>query len=188
MQKEHFDKVIFFQVGTFYELFGFDSMLGAELFGLKVCRLPFFRCRADPPKIHSRTQAGFPLKEWETWATKFMAQGFTVLRVDQAESEGGHRARRVGEYMSAGTVVDPQLLPSSGSNFIMCVATCALGGGQVAGSEAQNVFVGVTFADLTLLETHVAAFIDDGKVLDWMHWAKSSLAHRFAVVAAHGHH
>lgn len=134
IKSRFFDSIVFFQVGSFYELYAGDAKIGNELLGLK---------------IHSRDSAGFPKSQADQWTAKFIAQGFKVVRVDQGEDNGKNKNRIITEVVTAGTVVDPQYLPGSGSVFILSLAV---------GPSRE---VSVTFADLSLLEVHVAQFSDD---------------------------
>lgn len=159
IKRNNFDKVIFFQVGAFYELFAMDADLGLKLLGLK---------------IHSKGSAGFPCNQWysfehcfvfffffslalskrEKFALDFLRRGYKVLRVDQGEDDGKVKKRNIGEALTIGTVIEPGHLPGVGSNYIMSVA-CSTDERQ----SGKNF--SVTFSDLSLLESYVSFFCDD---------------------------
>ncbi len=111
-------------------------MLGQELLGLK---------------IHSKGAAGVPTVRIDEWVERFVSHGFKVVVVTQSdEMDGSNKKRIVTEIVSAGTVLEPK----DASVFIMSVAA-----GRPA--SAGNRLFAVTFADLSLLESHVARFEDD---------------------------
>lgn len=81
IKKEHFDTVIFFKKGKFYELYEDDAVLASKLFDLKI---------AD--RVNMK-MAGVPESSYEIWAAKFVAQGYSIGRVDQAENSMGKKLR-----------------------------------------------------------------------------------------------
>jgi hypothetical protein len=68
VKSKNFDCIVWFQVGSFFELYAEDAKLGNELLGMK---------------IHSKNSAGVPKVQLDTWIEKFVAHGYKVIRVDQ---------------------------------------------------------------------------------------------------------
>lgn len=140
VKSRYFDWIVWFQVGSFYELYAEDAMLGQSLLGLK---------------IHSKGSAGVPAVRIDEWVERFVSHGHKVVVVTQSdEMEGQNKKRIVTEIVSAGTVLEPNDA-ATGSIFIMSVSA-----GRPASAGGSRTFA-VTFCDLSLLESHVARFDDD---------------------------
>jgi DNA mismatch repair protein MSH6 len=141
-KRNHFDTILFFQVGSFYELYEQDAYLGARIMDLKLT--------ARAPNMHS---VGVPLSAYQIWASKFVALGYKVARMDQvtredlAPTENMHR--RVGDMLSIGTLVDSPLLGDQ-SNYLFSLFE----------NRETNEF-GICFVDCSMAKFFIGWFIDD---------------------------
>lgn len=75
IKSQYFDAVVFFKKGKFYELYERDADLSQREFDLKV---------SYGTRVMRMT--GVPEARFEDWAERFVAKGFKVAKVDQAES------------------------------------------------------------------------------------------------------
>ncbi|KAF8761085.1 DNA mismatch repair [Rhizoctonia solani] len=120
IKQNHFDTVLFFQKGKFYELYENDAQIGHSEFDLKL---------TDRVKMK---MVGVPESSFQFWAAKFLAKGYKVGRVDQAETQLGAEMRQaankgpkgkgtaaagdkivrreLNKVLTNGTLVDPELL------------------------------------------------------------------------------
>jgi DNA mismatch repair protein MSH6 len=73
IKSEHFDSVIFFKVGKFYELYHMDATVGVQELG-------FTYMKGD--WAHS----GFPETAYDRMATNLVERGYKVVRVEQTET------------------------------------------------------------------------------------------------------
>lgn len=69
-----FDTVLFFKKGKFYELYENDADIASREFNLKIV-----------DRVNMR-MAGIPEVSFEHWASKFIALGYKVAKVEQAPS------------------------------------------------------------------------------------------------------
>ena len=69
-----FDTVLFFKKGKFYELYEGDADIASKEFNLKVV-----------DRVNMR-MAGIPEVSFEHWASKFIALGYKVAKVEQTSS------------------------------------------------------------------------------------------------------
>lgn len=69
-----FDTILFFKKGKFYELYENDADIASKEFNLKVI-----------DRVNMR-MAGIPEVSFEHWASKFIALGYKVAKVEQAPS------------------------------------------------------------------------------------------------------
>src|SRR5690606_11994164 len=93
IKRKHFDKVIFFKKGKFYELYEQDADIGHEKLDLKLT-----------DRVNMR-MAGVPESHFNFWASKLVALGYhngqqkliqnryKVGRVDQLETKTGMEKR-----------------------------------------------------------------------------------------------
>ncbi|GAA5881916.1 hypothetical protein JCM16303_003463 [Sporobolomyces ruberrimus] len=90
IKQNHFDTVLFFQKGKFFELYEDDARIGHSVFDLKL---------TDRVKM---AMVGVPESSFDYWAAKFLAQGYKVGRVDQSETALGAEIRNKDAKAAAG--------------------------------------------------------------------------------------
>ena len=81
IKQNHFDTVLFFQKGKFLELYEEDARIGHQEFDLKLTQRV------------KMSMVGVPEQSFNFWAAKFLAKGYKVGRVDQAETALGAEMR-----------------------------------------------------------------------------------------------
>lgn len=108
IKKDHFDTVIFFKKGKFYELYEDDAVIASKLFDLKVT-----------DRVNMK-MAGVPESSFENWAAKFIKNGYKIGRVDQTETSIGKKIReqsgkkdkiidrKLKEIITCGTAYSPE--------------------------------------------------------------------------------
>lgn len=73
LKSKHFDSVLFFKVGKFYEFYHMDAVIGVNYLGFSYMKGDF---------AHS----GFPESAYGRMAASLIEQGFKVARVEQTET------------------------------------------------------------------------------------------------------
>ena len=81
-KSKNFDKVLFFKLGKFYELFFDDAIIGNQILDLNWMG-------NDPKKLH----VGFPEKILESKAEKLVAEGFKIAVIEQTETPDQLKSR-----------------------------------------------------------------------------------------------
>lgn len=116
--------------------------------------------------------AGIPEASFEIWASKFLATGYKVARVDQMETSIGKSMRekesdaksekiinrQLSYILTAGTVVDSSMLNSKDNSF--CVAmnvTC----------NSSGISFGIAMADVSIGKICLTDFVDDLKLTNF---------------------
>lgn len=96
IKQDHFDTVLFFQKGKFYELYEDDALLGHQEFDLKLTdrvKMKMVSTEATlqsaPRAFQLTSQVGVPEQSFDMWASKFLAAGYKVGKVEQAETAIG---------------------------------------------------------------------------------------------------
>ena len=164
-KREHYDCVIFFRKGYFYELFNQDADIGRQVLGLKVTARGEMKL------------AGVPMTQLEPWAAQLINRGYKVAVVEEMETSigmgkrkalgggGGGRGggsgkknsvirREIKQVYTAGTLLDEGLIGDSSSAFLLslcedaetfsigfCAVDVSVGSmfvGQVSGKEEEG--------------------------------------------------
>lgn len=113
IKKQHPDCVLFFRMGDFYELFGDDATNVANDLDLKLMH-----------RGNDIPAAGVPYHQRDKYLRLAIAAGYRVAVVDQLEDPKdakGVVARGVTQVISAGTLIDEDLLQSEAANFLAAV-------------------------------------------------------------------
>ncbi|CCX07944.1 DNA mismatch repair protein Msh6 [Pyronema domesticum] len=150
-----YDTVVFFKKGKFYELYEDDARIGHQEFDLKL---------TDRVNM---SMVGVPESSLDMWASQFIAKGYKIARVDQAETALGKEMREKGAKISkedkiikrelacvltGGTLVDEAMLQDDMSTY--CVAI------KEDVSEDLPVF-GIAFVDTATGAFSLTEFVDD---------------------------
>ena len=81
LKMNHYDKVLFFKMGKFYELFHMDAVLAVE------------RCGLIYMKSKAYAHCGFPEAGYERYSEVLVNLGYRVVRIEQTETPADMEAR-----------------------------------------------------------------------------------------------
>lgn len=73
IKSQHYDSILFFKVGKFYELYHMDADVGVKELGFTYMRGEF---------AHS----GFPEQSFDRMSTSLVERGYNVARIEQTET------------------------------------------------------------------------------------------------------
>ena len=157
IKQNHWDTVLFFQKGKFYELYEEDALIGHREFDLKL---------TDRVKMK---MVGVPESSFDMFAAKFLALGYKVGRVDQTETAVA-KGMRVGEksrgggseivnrelrhVLTSGTIVDASSLPDDMSNYCISIK-------EQQDPSGDGTLFGVCTLDASTAEFNLTEFRDD---------------------------
>ncbi|KAI1786071.1 DNA mismatch repair protein Msh6 [Ganoderma leucocontextum] len=167
IKQNHFDTVLFFQKGKFLELYEEDARIGHQEFDLKLTQRV------------KMSMVGVPEMSFNFWAAKFLAKGYKVGRVDQAETALGAEMRLAADKKSKkppvadkgrdkivrrelnkvftnGTLVDAELLTDEQAGH--CVSIREEEGTET--KDGKQTF-GICVLDSATSEFNLSAFEDD---------------------------
>ncbi|KAJ3067378.1 DNA mismatch repair protein msh6 [Podochytrium sp. JEL0797] len=157
IKSKHWDTIVFFKKGKFFELYEKDADVAHREFDWKV---------TDRTNMK---MCGAPEMSFDTWASQFVARGYKVAKVDQIENalskdmndkksgtpkKDSIIRRELTMVLTAGTLVDTQLLMSDMSTYCMAIKE------EVRMGEEGPRF-GVAFVDTSTAEFSVSHFGDD---------------------------
>ncbi len=131
MKALHPDKLLFFRMGDFYELFHDDAVQASKLLGLVLTRRG--RDHDSPPL------AGIPHHQVDRYVADVIDKGLSVAICDQLEDPAqakGVVKRGITRVLTPGTVVDDNVLPPVGNNYL-------------AAAAVRDKAIAVAFADIS---------------------------------------
>lgn len=159
----HWDTVVFFKKGKFYELYENDATIGNQDFDLRLT-----------DRVNMR-MAGVPESSFDHWVAQFLAKGYKVARVDQMESKLAKDMRERGStkksdkivirqltgVLTAGTLVDPSLLTQDLSIYCMAVVETTAAAASDTEDNSVSTSFGVAFVDTSTAQFHLCTILDD---------------------------
>lgn len=162
IKQNHFDHIVFFKKGKFYELYEDDATIGNQLFDLKLT-----------DRVNMR-MVGVPEASMDTWLNQFAAKGFKIARVNQVESALGKEMRErdgkpsgqtakqdkvirreLATVLTSGTLVDAGMLQDDMSTY--CVSI------KEQEQDGHSAF-GIAFVDAAAGQFFLTEFVDDAEL------------------------
>ncbi|POR38266.1 DNA mismatch repair protein msh6 [Tolypocladium paradoxum] len=156
IKQNHWDTIVFFKKGKFYELYENDATVGHQEFDFKMT-----------DRVNMR-MVGVPESSLDHWVNQFIAKQYKVARVDQMETnlakemrerqdKSGKKAdkvisRQLACVLTAGTLVDGGMLQDDMAAYCVAIKESV-----VKGSPA----FGIAFADTATGRFCLSGFVDD---------------------------
>ncbi|MDR2074020.1 MAG: DNA mismatch repair protein MutS [Oscillospiraceae bacterium] len=112
IKKHHKDKILFFRLGDFYEMFFDDAVLVSKELGLS---LTGRNCGSD----ERAPMCGVPHHSCEAYIARLISKGYKVAMCEQkGEDNSGIVKREVTRVITPGTVLEDSMLDESKENFL----------------------------------------------------------------------
>ncbi|BBH10460.1 MUTS homolog 6 [Prunus dulcis] len=157
-KSKHMDKVLFFKMGKFYELFEMDAHIGAKELGLQYMK-------GEQP------HCGFPEKNFSMNVEKLARKGYRVLVIEQTETpeqmelrrkEDGSKdkvvKREICAVVTKGTLTEGEMLSANpDASYLMAVTENSQ---NVANQNTERIF-GVCVVDVATSRIILGQFGDD---------------------------
>jgi DNA mismatch repair protein MutS len=134
------DAILLFRVGDFYETFGGDAIIAAQVLGITLTK------RNNGAASGASELAGFPHHAMDTYLHKLVKAGYRVAICDQLEDPKqakGIVKRGVTEMVTPGVATNDKLLEHNSNNFL-------------AGIHFTDNKAGIAFLDISTGEFFVA--------------------------------
>ncbi|CAH9088471.1 unnamed protein product [Cuscuta epithymum] len=158
LKSKHMDKVLFFKMGKFYELFEMDAHIGAKELDLQYMK-------GDQP------HCGFPEKNFSMHAEKLAQKGYRVLVVEQTETpeqlelrrrESGSKdkvvKREICAVITKGTLTEGEMLAASPDASYLIAVTENY---QTSVNQVDGRTYGVCLVDVATNKVILGQFTDD---------------------------
>ncbi|XP_057782207.1 DNA mismatch repair protein MSH6 [Salvia miltiorrhiza] len=157
-KSKHMDKVLFFKMGKFYELFEMDAHVGAKELGLQYMK-------GDQP------HCGFPEKNFSINVEKLARKGYRVLVVEQTETpeqlglrrkENGSKdkvvKREICAVVTKGTLTEGESFSTNpDASYIIAVTESC----QISANEQGVHIFGICAVDVATSKIILGQFRDD---------------------------
>ncbi|MBN8667627.1 MAG: DNA mismatch repair protein MutS [Chitinophagales bacterium] len=140
IKQKYPDAILLFRVGDFYETFGPDAVIAAQVLGITLTK-------RNNGAASSSELAGFPHHALDTYLHKLVKAGYRVAICDQLEDPKlakGIVKRGVTEMVTPGTATNDKLLEHHSNNFLAGV------------HFAENDRYGLAFLDISTGEFLIA--------------------------------
>ncbi|MGI6097460.1 MAG: DNA mismatch repair protein MutS [Dethiobacteria bacterium] len=114
IKEQHKDKILFFRVGDFYEMFFEDAVLAAR-------ELDIVLTTRDAGSENPVPLAGVPYHAADTYIARLIEKGYKVAICDQVEDPRqakGIVKREITRIITPGTVIDPSMLEERRNNYL----------------------------------------------------------------------
>src|SRR6202165_429933 len=126
------DAILLFRVGDFYETFGQDAIIAAQVLGITLTK-------RNNGGAADNELAGFPYHALDTYLHKLVKAGFRVAICDQMENPKlvkGLVKRGVTEMITPGVATNDKLLEHNRNNFL-------------CGIHFNEELIGLAFLDIS---------------------------------------
>src|SRR6266851_821535 len=134
MKSQYPDTILMYQVGDFYETFDEDARNAA-----RELQIVYTSRRYGEEQV---PLAGIPLHALENYVGKLVQRGYKVAICDQVGEVGkGIVDRAVTRILTAGTLSEPNLLPSRQNNYLVAIAPSRTQTGLAAVDVSTGEFV-----------------------------------------------
>ncbi len=153
IKNQHRDKIVFFRLGDFYEMFFDDAMLVSK-------ELELTLTGRDCGLEERAPMCGVPYHSYENYVARLIQKGYKVAICEQMENPAlakGVVRREIVRIVTPGTLMEPNLLDEGSNNYICCI-------------YLQDQNYGLAFADISTGEVHLTAIAEgaegenDGKL------------------------
>ena len=147
LKAEHSDRLMFYRMGDFYELFYADAERAARLLGITLTRRGVSAGEPIP-------MAGVPVHSVEQYLGRLIRLGESVAVCEQIgdpATSKGPVERKVVRIVTPGTLTDSQLLPDRDDRILLAMQTAgkAVRGGGASGARAGTAASGTAMESVT---------------------------------------
>lgn len=118
IKQEHPNVLLMFRLGDFYEMFGDDAKIAAQVLGITLTSREAGRSGKVP-------MCGVPYHSVDRYVARLIAKGYRVAICDQIEDPKlakGLVKRRVTRVVTPGTVLEDSMLEAKSNNFLVALA------------------------------------------------------------------
>ncbi|RPH65670.1 MAG: DNA mismatch repair protein MutS [Burkholderiales bacterium] len=134
LKADHPDRLMFYRMGDFYELFYADAERAARLLGITLTKRGVSAGEPIP-------MAGVPVHAVEQYLARLIRLGESVAVCEQIgdpATSKGPVERKVVRIVTPGTLTDSQLLPDRDDRILLAVLPAGRGGRGASGASAAS--------------------------------------------------
>ncbi|KAJ3932313.1 MAG: muts domain V-domain-containing protein [Lentinula lateritia] len=163
IKQNHYDTILFFQKGKFFELYEDDARVGHQEFDLKLTQRV------------KMSMVGVPEMSFNFWAAKFLGKGYKVGKVEQSETalgaemrladdkksgkiKGGEKEkivrRELNKVYTNGTLVDGEMITDDEAGHCISIR-------EIESDDGSHNTFGISVLDCSTSQFDLAVFEDD---------------------------
>ncbi|KAF9069417.1 muts domain V-domain-containing protein [Rhodocollybia butyracea] len=163
IKQNHYDTILFFQKGKFFELYEDDARIGHQEFDLKLTHRV------------KMSMVGVPEMSFNFWAAKFLGKNYKVGKVDQAETalgaemrmaddkksgkpRGGEKEkivrRELNKVYTNGTLIDGEMITDDEAGHCISIR-------EIESDDGCHNTFGICVLDCSTSQFDLAVFEDD---------------------------
>ena len=142
IKREHEDVILLFRLGDFYEMFGDDAKVAAEVLELVLTSREMGKGRRIP-------MCGIPYHAADRYIARLLAAGHKAAVCEQVEDPRRTKQlvkREVVRILTPGTVVEEHLLEERANNYLVGVVHMDGRWGMAAADSSTGEFMATEFA------------------------------------------
>lgn len=112
LKAQHTDKILFFRLGDFYEMFGEDAEIASGILNIALT------------KRHDTPMCGFPHHAAKNYIQKLISAGRKIAVCEQLEDPGASKGivkRGVTQIITPGTILEDDFISQNENNFLLCL-------------------------------------------------------------------
>ncbi len=148
LKKEHFDKILMFQLGDFYEMFAEDAIVASKILNIQLTT-------RNKNKPNALPMCGLPLHSAEHYIHKLVRAGHRVAlcrQVEDADKTKEIVKRKVVRIVTPSTVLNEDYLQSSKNNYLASIGICR------EKEESREYNIGLSYCDFSTGEFFIESF------------------------------
>lgn len=122
LKNEHPDKLLFYRMGDFYELFFQDAIDASKILGITLTKRASNGAGQENGK--SIPMAGVPFHSVDSYLAKLISEGLSVAVCEQVavgENHKGIMQRKVSKILTPGTIIEEGLLQPKETRFLCSI-------------------------------------------------------------------
>ncbi|KAJ3043383.1 hypothetical protein HDV00_005081 [Rhizophlyctis rosea] len=155
-------KVVLVQVGSFYELYEFCDQYDEAIYTLGIKRAKK-QLKGEGDAKRELQFGGFPTDGLPSYAAKLVSNGFSVVIVNQdgpmargKSARQGLVPRTVDRIMTAGTIVEDELINSIQNSYVLAVVVDKAGRVGLSWCDVSTGDFSVAECDVGEIQNHIA--------------------------------
>lgn len=153
IKKQHPDKIVFFRLGDFYETFDDDAKVVADELDIVLTSRKVAKNTRVP-------MAGVPYHAADGYIAKLIEKGYQVAIAEQigdSDNSKGLMERKVVRVVTAGTVVEPELLEDKRNNYLVAVTRRHASSARAGDTQQAGIaYVDITTGEFACTDMHGA--------------------------------
>ena len=175
IKNQHKDKILFYRLGDFYEMFFDDALVASRVLDLTLTGKNVGTPERAP-------MCGVPFHSYEAYVARLIARGYKVAICEQTEDPAkakGLVSREVVRVITPGTLTESSMLREDTNNFICAIYRDSTGTGlsfcDISTGESYSAAIPSGSAELATVINECGRYAPREAVLSDAAWSEKNL-------------